>query len=289
VRENNPALRQQRVDLARANDWDQRVDAVEERLSLLQKKVSVIVLTYNNLDCTRACLNSLYSSSAYENWELIVVDNNSSDGTVEYLRQFVVSHDNVRLILNQTNFGFARGNNQGMTAASGELIILLNNDVIVTQGWMGKMVAYLTRAEIGLVGPVTNSIGNEAKVDLGYTNLAQMPQAAAAYTQAHQGQYFEIKVLAAFCLGLRRALINEVGLLDERFEVGMFEDDDYSRRVREQGYRVVCARDIFIHHVGGASFFKLPRDEYRRIFAANKMRYEEKWREVWEPHRYVEP
>src|SRR5262249_42800960 len=137
--------------------------------------------------------------------------------------------------------------------------------------------------------PVTNAIGNEARVELDYRNLARMPQAAAAYTRAHQGEYFEIKVLAAFCLGLRRALIDEVGLLDERFEVGMFEDDDYSRRVREKGYRVVCARDIFIHHVGGASFFQLPRDEYRRIFAANKLRYEEKWGEVWEPHQYVEP
>jgi GT2 family glycosyltransferase len=149
------------------------------------------------------------------------------------------------------------------------------------------MVAYLARPEIGLVGPVTNAIGNEAKVDLGYTNLAQMPQAAAAYMQAHPGQCFEIKVLAAFCLGMRRALIDEVGLLDERFEIGMFEDDDYSRRVREKGYRLVCARDIFIHHVGGASFFHLPRSEYVRIFAANKTRYEEKWGERWEPHQYA--
>jgi GT2 family glycosyltransferase len=257
-------------------------------LPLLQKKVSVIVLTYNNLDYTRLCLDSLYRSSAYKNWELIIVDNNSSDGTAEYLRQFTASHNNVRLILNPTNVGFARGNNQGVAVASGEILILLNNDVVVTQGWMGKMVAYLARPEIGLVGPVTNSIANEAKVDLGYTDLARMPQAAAAYMQTHQGQCFEIKVLAAFCLGMRRALVDEVGLLDERFEIGMFEDDDYSRRVRAKGYRVICARDIFIHHVGGASFFKLPRNEYLRIFNANKIRYEEKWGEAWEPHQHVE-
>ncbi|HEV8716123.1 MAG TPA: glycosyltransferase [Candidatus Binatia bacterium] len=289
VQENNPALVQQRIELAQANDWRRRVAVIEERLPLLQKKVSVILLTYNNLDCTRACLESLYRFSAYENWQLIIVDNHSGDGTVQYLRQFAASHENVRLIFNQTNVGFARGNNQGIAAASGEIIILLNNDVIVTQGWMGEMVAYLTRPEIGLVGPVTNSIGNEAKVDLDYASLAQMPQAAAAYMQAHRGQCFEITVLAAFCLGMRRALIEEVGLLDERFEIGMFEDDDYSRRVREKGYRVVCARDIFIHHVGGASFFQLPRDEYLRLFTTNKTRYEEKWGEVWEPHRYAEP
>jgi GT2 family glycosyltransferase/glycosyltransferase involved in cell wall biosynthesis len=289
LREDNPALVQQRVALARANDWRRRVEAIAERFPLLQKKVSVVVLTYNNLDCTRACLESLYRFSAYDNWELIIVDNHSGDGTVPYLQQFAAAHENVRLILNQTNVGFARGNNQGVAAAGGEIIILLNNDVIVTQGWMGTMVAHLARPEIGLVGPVTNAIGNEARVDLGYASLARMPEAAAAYTHAHHGQCFEILVLAAFCLGMRRALIEEVGLLDERFEIGMFEDDDYSRRVREKGYRVVCARDIFIHHVGGASFFQLSREEYLRLFTANRARYEEKWGEVWEPHRSAEP
>jgi GT2 family glycosyltransferase/glycosyltransferase involved in cell wall biosynthesis len=288
LREHDPALVQKRVQIARDNDWHSRVEAIERKLSTLQLKVSVIVLTYNNLDYTRLCLESLYRCSAYENWELIVVDNASSDGTVDYLKDFASSQQNVRLILNEHNVGFARGNNLGIAAASGEIIILLNNDVIVTQGWMKKMVAYLARPEVGLVGPVTNGAWNEARVDLGYMDLAQMPKAAEAYMREHHGQSFECKVLAAFCLGVRRTLIDEIGSLDERFEVGMFEDDDYSRRVREKGYRIVCARDIFIHHFGGASFFKLSWGEYMEIFNANKARYEQKWGEAWEPHQHVE-
>lgn len=288
LRENNRDRVDRRLALARAHDWDSRVEVIEQKIAGLQKKVSIIILTYNNLAYTKLCLESLYLHSLYDNWEVIIVDNHSTDDTPSYLTEFAASHGNVRLILNQENFGFARGNNQGIAAANGDIIILLNNDVVVTKGWLTKMVAYLAWPEVGLIGVVTNEIANEAKVDLGYKELAQMPQAAANYMHAHQGQYFEIKVLAAFCVGIRREVLDKVGLLDERFEVGMFEDDDFSRRVREQGYRIVCARDIFIHHFGGASFFKLPRDEYVHIFEANKSRFEEKWGEPWEPHRPAE-
>jgi len=88
-----------------------------------------------------------------------------------------------------------------------------------------------------------------------------------------------------FCLAMRRDVYECVGPLDERFEVGMLEDDDYARRAREAGYRLVCAEDVFVHHFGQASFGKLvPGGEYMRLLEANQRRYREKWAEPWTPY-----
>jgi GT2 family glycosyltransferase len=84
---------------------------------------------------------------------------------------------------------------------------------------------------------------------------------------------------------MRRAVVNQVGLLDERFGLGMFEDEDYARRVRQAGYRVICAEDVFVHHYGMSSFSKLSDAEYRNLFERNKRLYEEKWGEPWVPHQ----
>jgi hypothetical protein len=88
-----------------------------------------------------------------------------------------------------------------------------------------------------------------------------------------------------FCLALRRDVFERVGPLDERFEVGLLEDDDYALRVRAAGYRLVCAEDVFVHHFGEASFGSLvPTGEFGRLLDANRRRFEEKWGRPWKPY-----
>jgi len=116
-------------------------------------------------------------------------------------------------------------------------------------------------------------------VPAGYAGLAQLDAWARDFTRRNRGRAIPMPMLAMFCVVLRRTVRDEIGPLDERFAVGMFEDDDYSRRLRQRGYRIACARDSFVHHRGRASFAALGDERYRAIFRDNERRYREKWNE----------
>ena len=284
--ERDPAPRRNRVALARQNDWKLRYEVMHAAIASACPKVSVIIVTYKNEDLTRLCVESVITQTLHPNFELIVVENASPDGTANYLRYHETRDDRIKVILNDENRGFAAANNQGLAIAEGEFIVLLNNDTVVPRGWLTPLLRHLQDPEIGLVGPVTNFVGNEAKIEVPYHSLEEMPDFAATRIQEKDGRCFDIEVLAMFCVMMRRDVFRSVGPLDEDFKIGMFEDDDYSRRVRERGYRTVCAEDAFVHHFGQAAFKDLlASGEYQAIWDANQALFEKKWGK-WEAHRH---
>jgi GT2 family glycosyltransferase len=266
--------------MAKENTWETRYKDLYQAVRNLYPTVSIIIVTYNNLNLTKACIESIYANSHYPNLELVIVDNNSSDGTRDYLIGIQNTYDNISLILNDENRGFAAANNQGIRKSSGENIILLNNDTVVTPGWISKLNHYLKDKSTGMVGPVTNMCGNEAIINVPYdvSTLEGFDEFINSfYKRSRKGDSFEIDMLSMFCVAIRRETVNEIGFLDERFKTGMFEDTDYSYRIKEKGYKIICARDIFIHHCCRASFGKLPSNEYNRIYEENRIKFEEKW------------
>lgn len=269
---------EQRRSFAKENTWEKRYDALAPAMRETFAKVSIIIVTFNNLELNRLCLESIYTRTEWPHYEVIVVDNASSDETPEYLKEAEKTFSNLRVILNRTNLGCAPANNIGLEQATGEYLVLLNNDTIVTRGWLSSLIRRLNSdSTIGLIGPVTNAIANEARVEVGYPGIDEMPSWAAGYVREHDGEVFPIHMLAMFCVAMRRTVFEQVGPLDERFAVGMFEDDDYCRRIRALGYKLVCVRDSFIHHWQRASFRLLGEDEYLRVYQANRNRYEKKW------------
>jgi GT2 family glycosyltransferase len=280
-----------RQAFASRQTWKHRaVELDAALLGLEEPRISVVVLTYNNLAFTQACLHSVEAHSDYRNLEVIVVDNASSDGSVEYLRNWAAEPSAAgharRLILNDDNLGFAAGNNVGLAAATGDVLVMLNNDTFVTPGWVRTMHAHLLRdKDLGLVGPVTNNIGNEARVELCYADMDQMVEQAGNYTRSHPGQAMPIDTVAFFCVMLPRAVYDSLGGLDEAFGLGFFEDDDYCRRVQQAGLKVACAEDVFVHHHLSASFNQVGAERKKELFERNKAIYEAKWG-TWEPHAY---
>jgi len=284
LNENDPGLVARRVALARENTWTARVATLSDAIREAHAKVSIIVVTYGNRELTRLCLDAVFRTTLYANFEVIVVDNASTDGTPEMLEEIARQNDRVRVILSRTNLGFAAANNQGIRAATGDVLVLLNNDTVPARGWLMRMLRHLEDPKIGLVVAVTNFSGNESRIAVPYTSLDGMPAFAEEYVRANAGKVFDIHVAAMYCVGLRRNAYEVVGPLDEEFTVGMFEDDDYSHRTRLAGLRVVCAEDVFVHHFGQASFGKLPKEEYDAIWRRNQQHYERKWGITWHPH-----
>ncbi len=272
-----------RIAFAKANTWSERVDRLDSEVRKLFPLVSILIVTYNSEEFVKACLDSILDRTSYPNYEIVVVDNASTDGTEALLRQY---EGKINLSCLKSNTGFAAGNNQAAAIARGEFLLFLNIDTIVTAGWVYRLLRHIQKdPTIGLVCPVTNFAGNEVKVDFNYHHREEMEHFAADLAIRNAGKELDIQTAPLFCALVPRAVWERVGELDVQFGMGMFEDDDFSLRVRRSGLRVATAEDCFIHHFGQGSFGKLSSEVYDQVFKTNQRRFEEKWGIAWQPHR----
>lgn len=235
--------------------------------NLPKTKASIIIISHNNLkETTEPCLQSIFEKTS-GSFEVICVDNASKDGTRDYLSALAKRNPGLRLIFNETNRGFAGGNNDGIRAAKGDFIILLNSDTIVTERWLEKLTGVLENDKTaGLVGPVSNSVGNEQQIYVRSNEVETVLKEGAHWCSMSKGGLFETDKLGFFCVAARTDVLDNVGLLDEGYGLGYYEDDDYCIRTKKAGYRLICAEDIFIYHKGSGSFTdsKSTKDLMRR-------------------------
>lgn len=266
--------------------WPARWSLLDKAFRAAWPQASIIVLSRDNLAFTRMCLASIFENTEYPNYELLLIDNGSSDGSAEELQRLAGLVPHVRAFLNDHNAGFGPGNNQGLREATGDILVLLNNDTMVPRGWLTRLARHLENPEIGLLGPASNRTCNEAQIDIPYQTYADYKAVARSQGEGHEGELHPIRMPMMFCTAFRRDVYERVGPLDERFETGMFEDEDYALRAKAAGFRVVWTPEVYVHHAYHATIGKLlPTGEYMRLVRLNQGRFEEKWGICWERHR----
>jgi GT2 family glycosyltransferase/tetratricopeptide (TPR) repeat protein/2-polyprenyl-3-methyl-5-hydroxy-6-metoxy-1,4-benzoquinol methylase len=238
---------------------------------------SIVIPVWNQLEFTRRCIDSIRLVTD-EAFELIIVNNGSTqDDTPNYLRALAASDPRVKVISNTENRGFPAACNQGIAMATGRQILLLNNDTVVTTGWLRRMLQALhSDPKIGLVGPCSDNVSGEQQITPGFASMEELDGFAWDWGKNHDRVMQDNDRLVGFCLLIRREVIERIGGLDVRYGIGNYDDDDYCMCAREAGYRTVIARDAFIHHHGGATFSAIGID-FEALMQKNARLFREKW------------
>ncbi len=218
-----------------------------------RESVSIIVVTYNSEKTIKRLLDSLLPT-LHDKDEIIIVDNNSKDNTVDFLKS--LNNKQIKVILNEENVGYSKGINIGIEASKSPIVIFLNPDTVVTGNWIDRLIKHLDK-ETGAVGPLSTYtipyqfVGTYIPVDR-LQDLSNEEIAELVYRK-FKGGYKETKVLMGFCLVLRRETLEKEGYLDEDLFLGN-DDLELSWRLRERGYKLKIALDTFIYHEGHVSF-----------------------------------
>jgi GT2 family glycosyltransferase len=231
--------------------------------------VSVIVLNYNGGMFAQACLKSILATK-YPNFELIVVDNASTDGSYELIRELFPRK--VSLLRNSRNVGYAEGNNIGFQHSRGDIIAFLNIDTEVTENWLIELVKALACKEVGVVQSALIKLKDRRSVDsLGWT-IDPLGYGYAAW-QNSQGEKSRKPFYAeGSAMAIRRETINEVlinGLPFDSDYFVYFEDLDLSWRLRLRGYNVSLVRSSLVYHARG---YGLAYDSYPKVYYNSRNR-----------------
>ncbi len=242
----------------------------------LSEPVSIIIPAFNQLAYCRQCIDTLRMNTDTGSYRLILVDNGSDDGVGEYfdsLEGAVVIHAG-------ENRGFAGGVNLGLAEARGH-VLLLNSDTLVSRGWLPRLRDALEREDrVGIVGPMSNYVsGPQLIPDLEFTAQDEIDAYGDRLFAKHCGSYVVTNRLVGFCMLIRDTAFSSVGLFDERFGIGNYEDDDYGLRVQQAGYELRIASDCFVFHFGSRTFagMGIQDDQWTNLLTENESRFREKW------------
>ena len=247
--------------------------------------LSIIIVNWNTKEITLDCLRSVFEQTKNLSFEVILVDNGSSDGSLTAIRRGFPS---VRLIENRENLGFAKASNQGIKNSRGKYILLLNSDTVILKKALDKMVGFMERnAEVGacsarLVGTdrKTQHIAARFPSLFHYFNEYILGRPSANYPREKYGRNMEVEALIGACLMLRKEVISQVGLLSENYFM-YSEDVDLCYRIRKAGWKIMYLAEPEVVHLGGESSKKVKREMDRKLWES-RLIFFGKFHSSWE-------
>lgn len=213
---------------------------------------SIVVIAYNHLDYTRQCVESIYRYTSHLDFELITINNGSSDGTDEYFR----SLPNVKKISFPENVGVCKAINHGFRLAEGKYSLNVSNDIVVTTRWLDNLLACMDDPRIGMAVPVCNASCNYQQVTLPYSSMDELQRAAAAHNVSNPDLWEERLKLSTYAGIYRTDVLKSLGGYDEDFNPGCYDDDAICFSFRRLGHKVILAKDTFVHHFASGTFLQ---------------------------------
>ena len=229
----------------------------------------IIIPVWNQWEATKRCLESIEKNTTYP-VSIIIIDNASDDKTAQSLADFKTKTTlDISVVRNQENEGFVKAVNKGASLSSAEYICIMNNDTIVSKGWLREMVTIIEEnPDIGIVNPSSNNLGQHLPKGITLDEHAED-------IKSQKGRYTELGSALGFCMLTKKKIFDKIGPFDEVFGMGNFEDTDFSYRVKKAGHKAVRALGSYVLHEESSSFkmFK----HFKRDFEKNKKIFEARW------------
>jgi virginiamycin A acetyltransferase len=262
--------------------------------------LSIIIPVYNQHDLTETCIRAVLENT--QDCEIIIVDNGSEPPIKPPFSGFT----EITVIRNEENKGFPVAVNQGIKAAKGDVIILLNNDVVITPGALNRLSDLLNRKILiettkpgdeyksfdysgdgnehySIIGPVTNFAAGMQRVTIPvYSNIEELNKEAGFLVESCQGDVQEVNWVIGFCMAFKKSLFDEIGPFDESLWPCSGEEIDFCYRAKRAGYKIGIAHDVYVHHEGSKTFEALEQAgqvDYQETCKRNDEHLAKKWGE----------
>ena len=225
------------------------------RVGTVPGLISIIIPVWNQHEMSQDCIQMVMETT--EDYEVVVVDNGSDPPFEPPFSGF----NEVRVIRNEENKGYPVAANQGVRESKGEYVVLLNNDVVVTDGAINRLVGHLSE-DLDIVGPITNYCAGLQNMEVPvYHNRDELEAIAEEVFESAEGGLAEVNWVIGFCMALKRELYDELQPFDESLWPSSGEEIDFCYRAKKAGHSIAIALDTFVHHEGSISFRDLQNNQ----------------------------